>query len=811
MFSWKKTKVKLSIFMLTFIMCLSVCSSVEAAPRVSRPEKVTGVKATVSGYNSVKISWKKQEVSGYKIYRSTKKKSGYKLVKTTTETSWENKKLTAGKRYYYKVKAYNKSGNIKKSSLKYSSVVSAVPKVGAPSGVKVTKAGNRSLKISWKAGKYATGYQIYRATSKDGTYKKIASTKSTSYTNNKLTTGKTYYYKIRSYKKVGEKYKYSSYSSKVSGKPTIGKPSDLKVESKGYDRVKLTWDAGKYAKGYQIYRAKTKDGKYSKIATTSSTSYTNKGLTAGTKYYYKVRSYNKIGDKYYYSGYCSIVSGKPVPSKPEDVTAKKKNGSIQIKWDSVSGASKYYIYRSDGEVFTTKKTSYTDSSVTRDVEYRYRVRAYRNTYSKYSSYTSYVKLLTVAIENVIKDAVLYTINDKNALEYNTLYEGKISPDVVVKGCGIDGMEELQEILGTADSPKAKVGTTVGDRTLGDCITADLGYSSQGEIAQITVKSKEERPVIGISWRSNSVNSSYERYAEIFERNGAYVVYLPKATSSKEAKSILSKVNGVFFTGGGGWMPEFYDDVQTPHGSNEWNKARDISDLYLLKQAIARDVPMLAVCRNMQGLNIAMGGGIIQDIPYYLGQKVLSGEISEDRVTKVLSGKLESIGADVRDKGYRMYDSESDTMVETYDSETGVYLEGSGCEEGHLRVIIDGIVHQSNGVYHSLQTGENNSDFAIDRNSKWLYDIYKSDELEKAASAHHQAIDPDRLGKGLKVVAKSSDGVIEAVEYQDNLFALGLQWHPEKFLLNNTAGLDQEICNAPMSALVQYADIHRNRE
>lgn len=42
-----------------------------------------------------------------------------------------------------------------------------------------------------------------------------------------------------------------------------------------------------------------------------------------------------------------------------------------------------------------------------------------------------------------------------------------------------------------------------------------------------------------------------------------------------------------------------------------------------------------------------------------------------------------------------------------------------------------------------------------------------------------------MGKGLTVAARSSDGIIEAIEHRDSLFALGLQWHPERDALKDT--------------------------
>ena len=84
-----------------------------------------------------------------------------------------------------------------------------------------------------------------------------------------------------------------------------------------------------------------------------------------------------------------------------------------------------------------------------------------------------------------------------------------------------------------------------------------------------------------------------------------------------------------------------------------------------------------------------------------------------------------------------------------------------------------------------------------------------DSIDLVATAHHQAIDPEQLGEGLTVVATSSDGIIEGVEYQDNLFALAIQFHPERDALRDTRDVDvnNDICDAFLGALVQYAGMY----
>lgn len=75
--------------------------------------------------------------------------------------------------------------------------------------VKRTAPKSTSINVTWKKTADADGYALYRAESQKGSYKKIAATKSLSYTDKRLKTGKTYYYKVRTYRDVNGKRIYS--------------------------------------------------------------------------------------------------------------------------------------------------------------------------------------------------------------------------------------------------------------------------------------------------------------------------------------------------------------------------------------------------------------------------------------------------------------------------------------------------------------------------------------------------------------------------------------------------------------------------
>ena len=177
--------------------------------------------------------------------------------------------------------------------------------------VKATSAGHDSIKLTWKKASGAKGYKIYRSTKKNGTYKLVKTTNKTSFTNKKLTSNKTYYYKVKAYKTVKNKtYTSKKYSTAVSAKALLTKATGLKVTQKSSTSVKLTWKAGKNTKYYAVYRKEGKNGKYKKIKATSAKSYTDKKLTAGNTYYYKVRAYNKRGDRSQYAAYSKYVKTK---------------------------------------------------------------------------------------------------------------------------------------------------------------------------------------------------------------------------------------------------------------------------------------------------------------------------------------------------------------------------------------------------------------------------------------------------------------------------------------------------------------------
>ena len=266
--------------------------------------------------------------------------------------------------------------------------------VPAKVSLSAASAGYTTIKLSWPKVSGATAYSLYRATSSGGTYTRIATTTTTSYTNTSRTTGKTYYYKARAYH-TETSSTYGAYSSVKSAKAVPGTVS-LSVASAGYNSIRLSWTAVSGATGYQIYRATSSGGTYVNEYTATGTSHTNGSRTTGKTYYYKVRAYHTEGSTKVYGSFSSVKSTKAVPAKVSTLTITKASStSVGLAWSKVSGASGYAIYRatSSGGTYTNVKTtssvSYTNTGLAKAKTYYYKVRAYHTEGSTkvYGSYS----------------------------------------------------------------------------------------------------------------------------------------------------------------------------------------------------------------------------------------------------------------------------------------------------------------------------------------------------------------------------------------------------------------------------------------
>ena len=147
-------------------------------------------------------------------------------------------------------------------------------------------------------------------------------------------------------------------------------------------RPTLKWKAVTGAAKYEVYRSYSENGPYTKYSTVTGTTYTNTAyLENGTTYYYRVRALNSSGVAGAYSSVV-YVTYKQTLSAPTVTGGNDAQGRPTLKWNAVSGAAKYEVYRArsrSGEYIkysTVTGTSYTNTSYIEDGNtYYYKVRA----------------------------------------------------------------------------------------------------------------------------------------------------------------------------------------------------------------------------------------------------------------------------------------------------------------------------------------------------------------------------------------------------------------------------------------------------
>ncbi len=275
------------------------------------------------------------------------------------------------------------------------------PSVVKPSTPSLSKAENTTtgVKITWSAVDGAENYIVYRKSDSSG-YEpiKTVSGSTTSYTDTTAKSGTKYTYTVQATNASGKgEYDKTGLSKLYLATPTV-KTSNT---SKG---VSVKWNKITGAKGYYVYR-KAGSGSWTKvkeITSGSTVSFTDTNVKSGTKYSYYVKAYNGKTVSGYKASTALLYLATP--------TVKISNTSkgVSVKWNKITGAKGYYVYRKAGsgkwtkvkEITSGSTVSYTDTNVKSGTKYSYYVKAYNGkTVSSYKASTTLMYLSAVKLSS----------------------------------------------------------------------------------------------------------------------------------------------------------------------------------------------------------------------------------------------------------------------------------------------------------------------------------------------------------------------------------------------------------------------------
>ncbi|MFN8168668.1 MAG: right-handed parallel beta-helix repeat-containing protein [Candidatus Nanopelagicales bacterium] len=261
-------------------------AAVAATPMPPLPSVPSGVSAA-AGDGAVVVSWSAvAHADDYVVSRDGV------VVATGTGTSWTDTGLVNGTTYGYTVVARNISGS---SAASGSVSARPLPPVPAAPGAPTLVAGDGRVTLTWASVAQATSYAVYR----DGIA--IASgVAALTFTDSGLVNGTSYSYTVAAANLAGASAR-STAASATPMPPLPAVPSGLAAVA-GDGQVSLSWTASSSATGFRVYRAGTL------VASPTSTSYVDAGLSNGTAYAYTVAAVNMSGS----SAQSSAVSATPV-------------------------------------------------------------------------------------------------------------------------------------------------------------------------------------------------------------------------------------------------------------------------------------------------------------------------------------------------------------------------------------------------------------------------------------------------------------------------------------------------------------------
>ena len=365
---------------------------INATPELTIPPVPKNLTANPAD-TQITLSWDaSNSAEEYRVYRASTPNGTLTRIAgstTITATSYTDTGLTNDTEYRYTVRAFNSIGESTDSNEVTATPVASTTVPPAPANFSAI-AGDTEVSLSWDAVPGATEYRIYRAAAANDPLVRIAGDTMvvvTTYTDTGLTNGTAYRYTVRAVNGIGE----GPGSSEAAAAPALAAPAapeNFRAAATANREVTLTWNAVDNAAEYQVFRADTVDGDFTRIddsTTITDPTYTDTGLANGTAYRYIVRAVNAAG----ISPDSSEVSVTTLalPAAPANLTATASvvGSDIQVTltWDAVTGATAYQIYRADtadgtltriAEDTTITAVTYTDTGLTHTTTYRYTVR-----------------------------------------------------------------------------------------------------------------------------------------------------------------------------------------------------------------------------------------------------------------------------------------------------------------------------------------------------------------------------------------------------------------------------------------------------
>ena len=277
---------------LNFVRLTSAAGTAPAAP--------TSLAATAVSSSQINLTWTDNATNetGFAIERSPDGTTFAPLATVAANvTTYQNTGLTASTTYHYRVRATNGAGPSAWSNVANAQTTGTAP--AAPTNLTATAVSSTQINLAWTDNaSNETGFAIER--SPDGTtFAPLATVAAnvTTHANTGLAVATTYYYRVRATHAAGPSA-WSNVANAQTANAVPLSPSNLRATAVSSSQINLTWtDRSTNETAFVIERS-TNGILFSALATVGPnvTTYSNTGLAAFTRYYYRVRATNAVGN-----------------------------------------------------------------------------------------------------------------------------------------------------------------------------------------------------------------------------------------------------------------------------------------------------------------------------------------------------------------------------------------------------------------------------------------------------------------------------------------------------------------------------------
>ncbi len=286
-------------------------SNVAMAMTVGGKPGMPTLTATASGTSMINLAWTPPKedggshVTGYELQYWDGSNGWMALTMPAAGvTSHTHMNIAGGMTKYYRIRAMNDAGDGAWSTIAYAKTATSVP---SPPTLMAMADGANKIKLTWTAGHDGgltiTDYYMQHSTNAGSSWADLggamSNTMMMSYTDSGLAGGTTKHYRIRAVNSKGTSgfspLAYDTTARSVPSRPTL-------IASPLPNAVYLSWASPATATGgsriirYEVQKWDSDSRGWVDLRSTSSTAYTDTGLTNGTKYYYRVRAVNAMGD-----------------------------------------------------------------------------------------------------------------------------------------------------------------------------------------------------------------------------------------------------------------------------------------------------------------------------------------------------------------------------------------------------------------------------------------------------------------------------------------------------------------------------------